>query len=167
MNSAQLSTLRADILASFPLVPMNDDGHLQIALAYNQLAVPDYWVWRTNVTKGEYVQTTSADGTTFNWTGTGFVTRSIGERDAWREVFNSEGMCNPSLGNVRQAFRDIFSGSTEPAPANRTHLLAISRRLATRAEKLFAVGLGTAAAPSTMTFEGNVRYSDISEARSL
>lgn len=172
LTASQLTALKADIAADGTLnsQPMNDDGHFAIAAAYNANAAPDYWVWRTAVSKSELVNSTSVDGTTFAWNGAGFITRSQGERDAWREMFNGEGYCNPSLPQVRAAFTDIFSGGTAPAPANRIHLATVSRRKATRAEKLFVVsgsGTGTTGAPSVMSFEGTITVQDVSTARNL
>jgi hypothetical protein len=135
-----------------------------IADYYNQQSSPDWWVYKTRLSRTEVVQETSVDGTVFNWTGAGFITRSQGERDAWRELWNSELAVNPSLANVRQAFLDIFSGATQPAPANRTHLAAMARRLASRFEKLFSTGVGSSASPATMTVEGPVSALDVDRA---
>lgn len=173
LTAAQLQTLRTyiDSVPELAARPNTPDDAFAIADYVNTIETPDYWVWRTKVRKNEYTQEVSADGTTFAWTGTGFIGRSQGERDAWRELFNGggagENSVNPSLPNVRQAFTDIFSGATAPAPANRTHMAAISRRKATRAEKLFATGAGTTANPSTMSFEGSVNFQDVQAARSL
>ena len=140
----------------------NDDQ--AIADWYNDIAIPDYWVFRNPVSRNELTQETSQDGTTFSWVGTGFIGRSAGERDAWRELFDAQGMCNPSLANVVQAFQDIFSGATPPAPANRTHLAAIVRRKATRVELVFAVGVGTVASPSRMATQGPLTYLEVAHA---
>lgn len=168
LTTAQKTTLKTDILAdpAFNGVPNSSDGHFAIAEAYNQVVAPDFWVWRSAVTKAELTNATSVDGTTFNWTGAGFITRSQGERDAWRELFTgSENTVNPSLPSVRQALGDIFSGGTAPAPANRTHLLTIARRKASRIEKLLGSGTGSTASPATMTFEGPLSYQDVADAR--
>lgn len=167
LTPSQLTTLKTDILADQALsaFPNTPDGNFAIAQAYAVIASPDFWVWRTRVTKSELVNDTSVDGTTFNWTGAGFITRSQGERDAFRELFNGSGVVNPSLSQVRQAFADIFSGQTQPAPANRTHLLTVARRKATRVEKLFATGTGSTASPATMGFEGALTGDDVQEAR--
>lgn len=169
LTGPQLTTLKNDILADSTLnsQPNNDDGNFAIAAAYNLTASPDFWVWRTAVSKDEFLESTSVDGTTFNFTGAGYITRSQGERDAWNALFSSTGFANPSLSNVRQAVADIFSGGTAPAPANRTHLLTISRRKATRAEKLFATGTGSTGSPALMTFEGTLTPSEVSTARNL
>ena len=113
------------------------------------------------------VRRADGSGTTFNWTGAGFITRAQGERDAWRELFDVDGWVNPSLTNVRQAFADIFSGGTAPAPANRTHLLAVARRKASRIEKLYATGTGSTGSPGTLVFEGTVTPSEIIAAYTL
>lgn len=168
LTQAQLLVLKTDIAAdpTFAAVPNTPDGAFEIAAAYNANAVPDFWVWRTNVTKAELVQNAGPDGTTFNWVGNGFITRSVGEQTAWREIFNGTDSCNPALPNVRQAFQDIFSG-TGNAAANRTHLLAVGRRKATRAEKLFSSGTGSTASPATMGHEGTISYQEVLTARSL
>lgn len=174
MTPAELAALKAAIDADPTLsaLPRDPDGNFAIAAAFNLPASPDYWVWRTNVTRKEAVETTStdADGVTsrsFNWTGAGFIGRSQGERDAWRELWNHSGQVNAALPSVRQAFLDIFSGPTAPAPSNRQHLSNVSRRLATRGEKLYAQGTGTAASPATMTLEGSISAQDIETARNL
>lgn len=169
LTNAQLTSLKNDITADPVLnaFPKNSDGAVAVADLYALNAVPDFWVWRTNVSKEELTNNTSTDGTTFSWTGAGFITRSQGERDAWRELFNIKGTVNAALLQVRNAFNDIFSGGTNPAPANRTHLLAMSRRLANRAEKLFSTGTGSTASPATMSVEGKLSYQEVLTAMEL
>ena len=168
LTPAQLATLKADILADPVLaaIPNTSDGAFAIAELYALPANPDFWVWKTYCSKAEFVQTTGPEGTNFNWVGNGFITRSAGEQAAWREIFNGEFACNPSLANVRQAFADVFSG-TGNAAANRTHLLAVARRKALRIEKLFATGTGSTASPATMVYEGTIDYNTVLAARNL
>lgn len=164
MTPAQQTAL-VNFIAADPTLstfPHTSDGADAIAKAMNLTASPDFWVWKTSVTKAATVQTASTDGTTFTWAGNGFITRSAGEQAAWRELFEG-GACNPSLANVRQAFTDIFSG-TGNAAANRTHLLAIARRKATVFEKLFATGTGSTASPAVLVIEGSVGYQEIVDA---
>ena len=174
LTPAQLATLKTWLTANAS--GLQDEAAANLL---NALASPAFWVWRTSVTKSELVNSTSVDGTTFAWTGTGFITRSVGERDAWRELFNGVQSINPSLPNVRQAFTDIFSGATAPAPANRTHLATVSRRRATVAEQLFATGTGSTASPAVMAgatawpveqqglAEGPITVANVSEAWNL
>lgn len=169
LTTAQLQAVKAEITADAALnaQPMNADGHFAVAAALNLPASPDFWVWRTRVSKDALVGSVGPDGTTFNWTLTGYITRSQGERDAFNAIFDNEGNVNPSRANVRAAFADIFSGNTAPAPANRVHLLAVSRRKATRAEKLLATGTGSTASPAVMGFEGMLSAVDVEAARVL
>ncbi len=165
---AQLATLKASIAADpvLSLLPINDDTSQQIAEAYNAAASPDFWVWRTSVYKDEFTNGVGPDGTTFTWAGNGFITRSAGEQAAWRELFNGMNPINPSMANVQAAVADIFSGSGNAA-ANRTHLLAISRRKSTRFERLFATGTGSTGSPGLMVVEGLVNRDDVRTAREL
>ena len=168
---AQQAIVKADILANSDLnsKPNTCDGGYAIALLYNVAAVPDYWVWRTSVSKEECVSvpSTDADGVTvrnFIWTGNGFITRSVGEQTAWSDLFSGSDGANASRPNTRQGFADVFTG-TGNAANNRTHLLNVFRRKATRLEKLLATGTGTPAAPALMTWEGAVTFSDVCLAR--
>jgi hypothetical protein len=127
-------------------------------------------VWRTRVSKDELVNTTSldTDGITsraFTWSG--YVARSQGERDAFNAIFDATGYVNAALPQVRQAFLDIFSGSTNSAPSIRQHLANVARRKASRIEKLFATGTGTSASPAVLTFEGRISAVHVEIARSV
>lgn len=160
LTTAQRATLKAHIQGNSDTNALFVSGDLSgLAALMNAAASPAFWVWRTSVTKNDLVQSVSVDGTTFTWVGNGFITRSVGEQTAWRELFNGDESVNPSLANVRQAFSDIFSG-TGNAAANRTHLLAIARRLTTRTERLFATGTGSTASPGTLVIEGVLDYTE-------
>jgi hypothetical protein len=167
LTSAQKAIVKADILAQPDLsaIQQGSDGSFIIADLYNLNASPDFWVWKSKLSRGEVVNDVGPEGTSFAWTGSGYITRSQGERDAFREIFNHTGTCNPSLVNVRNAFNDIFSGGTAPAPANRAHIAAVSRRKASRLEKLLATGTGSTASPAVLTFEGLVSWQDIDDVR--
>lgn len=170
LKSDAESPANASALSVF--IANNDDQ--AIAEWYNTLVSPPYWVWLNSLERKTILYTTSVDGTTFDFTGTGFITRSVGERDAWREIF-ADGNCNASLASIRKAMADIFSGGTPPAPANRIHLLASARRAARRAEQLFAIvatGVGNNAAdargattnPDAMPTEGVLTYLEVARA---
>jgi hypothetical protein len=168
LTTAQKATVKADIENTPELnaFPNNSDGNLAIASIYNVVASPDFWVWRNGVAKHEVVNQLGRTGTSFVWAGNGFITRSAGELECWNQLFNSSLTCDPSLPNVRQAFSDIFSGAGNAA-LNRTHLDVISRRKASRIEKLLATGSGldTTAGSATMGFVGPVSGTDIDAAR--
>lgn len=151
LTSAQQATFRTAVKANQAVAAAYAAKDTDaIAAAYNVVASPNYWIWRASVTKDEFVNSTSVDGTTFSWTA--FINRSQGERDAFGQIFMNAGQAvNPSLAPVQQAFTDIFSGAG--GAATRAHMAAISRKLATIFAKLYAVGNGAAATPSTVPTE--------------
>ena len=163
MTPAQIAILKAYIQADPVLGPKTSGSGTDfgfIADAMNVAASPNFWVWRTTVSEDEIVGMASADGT--NWSWPALIARSQGERDVWGRML-SGGPINPSRANVRQGVADIFSGSANSAPAQRAHLLAISRRLATLAEKLLATGVGSTASPANMGWEGLLTIADIGQ----
>ena len=168
LTPAQLLALKNDI-ASDPVLsalPNTADDAFAIAAVYNADASPDFYVWKTRLGKHEVTDLTAPGGTTFDWAGPGgYIARSVAEKDAWREMWNSTLSCNPSLPNVRAAFADIFSGTGSGATNNRAHILALGRRLARRIEALYATGTGTTAAPALMGYEGTISYNDVLQAR--
>jgi hypothetical protein len=112
----------------------------------NAVASPSYRVWKLSLGKHDLIELPDKDSddtteTTFALGGgTGsYVDRSQGERDGWRELFNSVLFCKPYLANVRVAFFDIFSGAAALAAKNRKHFWARGQRPATVLEKLLAV----------------------------
>ena len=89
MTPAQLSTLKADIiakqgtvLAAFFVNPLNInwDG---VAGFYNTIGA--FIVWRTNVTRREIYDNPSVEGTTWSWTF--YKNQSVQEQGAWKEMF--------------------------------------------------------------------------------
>jgi hypothetical protein len=157
LTTAQLQQLKTAILndAVLNAYPNNSDGAWAIAQAMNATASPAFVVWKTSVSTRECKQA-------MIWTE--FVGRSTGERDAWQFML-SNGTINAADTNVRQGIADIFSGTQ--GATSRNNLLAISKRDATLAEKLFASGTGSTASPATMSFEGNLSYQDVLLARNL
>lgn len=155
LTPAQQATLKAAIIADEALnaQPNNSDGAFAIAAALNALASPAFLVWKSSVP-------TKDCKTAMIWTE--FIARSAGEREAWTFML-SNGVINPSDANVRQGIADIFSGAG--GATSRTNLLAISKRNATRAEKIFATGTGSDAVPAVMGREGALSYQDVEDAR--
>lgn len=169
MTPQQLAALKTHILASPDLAPISSGpgtDYGQIAALLNTAASPDFWVYRLTLTRHDLLTATSQDGTTFTWGGStgGYINRSQGERDAFREMFNSTGSVNPALANIKAAFDDIFSGAGAGAVANRAHIAAMSRRKATRAEKVLGTGTGSTGSPGVAVFEGDVQISDVNQA---
>lgn len=152
LSSAQLATLKTDILADGALaaIPRTSDGYALIAAAYSAVATPDFWVWRTNVTRADIYHTTSVDATTWNWST--YKAQSVPEQNAWVQIFMGD-LVSFALANVRAGVAAIFTGS-QAQTDQRTHCLAIGRRKATRGEKLFATGTGSTAVPAVMATGG-------------
>lgn len=153
MTPEQLSTLKAALIA--------DTAITDLKTAHDTQGIADYLcgdstfiVTKTALSRHDILTGTSDEGTTFTWTGGAYITRSQGERDAFREIFNSTGTVNPTLPSIQAAFADIFSGTG--GAVNRTHITAMSKRKATRLEKIFATGTGTLASPGTLVVEGGV-----------
>lgn len=159
LNNAQRLVLKNAVLADPVLGLLDFQG-----TADNDQAAADWLnvvgtfvVWKPIVTRHDIQVGTSEEGTTFDWASAGgYIARSQGERDAWREIFNSTGTVDPSAANVQAAFANIFSGAGAGAQACRAHIAAMSKRKATRAEQLLGTGTGTLVAPGKLTVAGPV-----------
>jgi len=167
MTLAEMQTLKA-LAEADPVAAAYMANAEDIALAawFNTLATPTFVVWRTSLSRETILHSVSPEATSFQWNGNGYITRGQGERDAFREMFDAQGNCNPSLTNVQAAINDIFSG-TGGGAANKAHFLAHAKRTATRAEKALATGTGTTVAPGFATFEGEVSFALASQIRSV
>lgn len=159
LSPAQLQTLKTSVLADPVLAakPNNDDGNAAVAAAYNLAAVPDFWVYKTSVPLADIgdaiVSTELAGLTQVNLTRLQAIA-----------TYGPAGI-NASKSDRRAAFDDIFSGAG--GTATRPALAVLWRRLATRAEKLFATGTGSTGSPATLVFEGAVSAQDVNTARNL
>ena len=157
LDPALYPQLKADILADGTLnaFPDNPDGNIEIAAAYNAIVVPNFTVWRSNVGITE-------TGKAFNgaeWAG---LTGTNHSRLQTVAQFLPEGY-NAGLQDIRAMFDDIWSGAG--GQVTRASLLALWKRLATRAEKLYATGTGSNAVPALLVFEGALTYTDVHLAR--
>lgn len=152
LSSAQLLTLKTWLVAN-----ANSLDDQQAADLLNQTANPDYWVFKTLVLIIEI-------GDKINGAELGGLTTANHTR-LQTVVLLSAGGVNPSLSDRRAFFDDIFSGTG--GTITRANLATLWRRLATTAEKLFATGAGTTAAPSTMGAgaEGKVTTQNVIDAR--
>ncbi len=155
LTPAQLQTLAAAIAADPALVaqPQNSDGAFAIAAAFNLTASPDFVVWKSSVTQDSIMQ----NG--FDWTRVDNL--SVGKARVWEWMFsNSSRAINASKPNVRAGIEQVWVGTAADL-AVRAAVYVHCKRLATRAEKLYATGTGSDAAPATMEFEGALNYRDV------
>ncbi len=155
LTSAQLLLVKNDIAANQDLSSKanNADGNDAIASAYNLLASPDFWVFRTAVKVdeiGDAIDATELVGLT-----TGKLTQL--------QTLLLFGSIDASKLNRRTAFDQIFSASS--GTLTRPALAVIWRRKATRLEKVLATGTGSTGSPATMGLEGSVSYLGIELAR--
>ena len=169
LTTAQKQAFKADIIAAadaecvaLEASPTNSDLAFAVAALYNLIASPDFWVWKTSLTKHAAISETSVDATTFSFPQ--LIARTVQEQFGWQELWNSTLTCNPSLPNVRQGFADVFSGAQAGPVAQRAHMLAMARRKASRVEKLLATGTGSTASPATMGAEGPLGFQDVLDA---
>ena len=163
LTQQQKDAIIADIEATPELKAIKDgtnpyDAAVAIADWYNQLAAPDFFVWKSVLDEHTVYGQTSDDATTWSWTA--YIGRSVAERDAWRQMFNSIHSINPSLPQVRAGITDIFSGTGAAAVAQRAHINSLMRRKAMRIEKLLATGQGTVANVATAP-DGPISQGDI------
>lgn len=165
LTAAQLQNLKTFIAANptWNAMPLTNASGAAIAAELNIAASPAFIVKRTLLTRHEILTHPS-----FDWASAGgYIARSPGERDAFRDMFNSTGTVNPSLSGIEAAFANIFSGAGAGAVANRALVVSLSKRSATVAEKLFATGTGTDQSPATLVFEGNVTTDEVVQAREM
>lgn len=151
LTTAQKATLKTDVQANSDTNTLYLAGNLGgLSALYNLDAVPDYWVFRTNVPINDV-------GNTFNATELAGLTSLNTQRLQNLAAWSGLGV-NPTTAGVRQFFADIFSGAG--GQLTRSALDILWRRKATRFEKVFATGAGTTAAPSLLVLEGFCGYLD-------
>ena len=155
LTTEQQAILKTDVEADLVLMalPHNSDGAFAIAAAYQELASPDFIVWKSSVTQDEIMQ----NG--FDWTQVDGLT--VGKARIWEWMFDNQGATiNPSKANVRAGIEEAWKG-TAAMLAVRAAVYVHCKRKANRLEKLFATGTGTDASPATMTLEGSIQYNDV------
>ena len=151
LTTAQSAALKAAILAETDptlvaaLAVRNDTG---IAEWYN--AATSFVVWRSAVPVAEYRAAVV-------WTEVDALT--VGRARIWDWLTGSFTLpINAADLNVRQGIADAFGPST----TTRSNLLAVAKRVATRAEQLLATGTGSTNSPGTMGAEGLLSAGDVS-----
>lgn len=157
LTTTQLVTLAANIRAAVdaPVVTALANGNdNEIARLYNLDASPAFTVWKTSVT-------INAIGDKINGTELAGLS-SLNTTRLQAVVMLSPAGVNPSLIDRRQFFDDIFSGAG--GTTTRAQLLALWKRFATRAEKLYATGTGSDASPATLVFEGSITGDEVARA---
>lgn len=154
LTPAQCATLKTDITndATLTTARVNRQDDV-IAAAYNAVATPTFWVWKSALSRSDIILGMSVDGTTFGIAG--LTARTVQEVLAFQTLFDPlTGMTNPMNDRVRINFGLLQNSGVTPQPANQTHMLAMARRTVNRLERLFATGTGSTGTPGLMVFEG-------------
>lgn len=182
MTTAQLATLKADILADNALnvFPNNSDGNSAIATAYALFPGVDFFVWATAVPVRDIFDaivwanltpTDAPDGTA-TWTNRSLACQ--GKQFNVQTLLMGQAFINGAKVNVRAGLQDALlavpsgvAGATQSAgwvPVR----TALARK-ANRLEKLFANTVGGNGAlaqnAATMVIEGAITFSDVTDAR--
>lgn len=164
LQNTQLQALR-DAIDAETDVTMNNHlsagDYSAVADWYNEAST--FIVWKTYLSEHDIVSETSDEATTWDWTQ--YIATSVAEKMAWERIFNGTYSINPSIPQTRDGIAAIFSG---PSNADqRAHLLAVSKRPATKAEAIYATGTGSTAAPGLLVFEGYINFRDVEKAMAL
>jgi hypothetical protein len=150
LTPAQRATLRAAVLADPVAAPMFTDGNLQgLADYYNGNAEPAFIVWRSEVPA-------SAIGNA--WVGTDIDGMSALNMQRLQLLLASSpsGTFDMTRSDRRAGFENPFG--TNANNASRVAMRAAWKRLATRFEKLFAVGTGSDASPAGYSLDKDGAY---------
>lgn len=154
LDDAQKAILKAAIAAETDpaFVQYRAEGSTgQMAQWFNQPSTKI--VWRTNVSQDEIMQ----NG--FDWVRVDNL--SVGKARIWEWLFdNQQATINPSKPNVRAGIDEVWKGTTADL-AVRASVYVHCKRPATRAESLFATGVGTTVDPATVGWEGQITDYDV------
>lgn len=166
LTPQQLTTLRNAINADPVMGPLaaqsnHDDGDVAIAAILNVTVSPDFFAWRSNVSRSD-VYNSSPVPEASSWDWTKYKNQSATEQNAWTQIFMGD-QADFSKANVRAGIAAIFTGA---ASSQVTHCLAVGRRRTTLAEKVLSTGAGSTASPATMGAEGTITTDNVRDARS-
>ncbi len=157
LTPAQLVAFKADLDTNTdPVIVQSLIAGTGVVTAewYSGDASPDYWVWRSDVTRQEIKNV-------LNWTE--YINVIPGGQGAFMLLIE-DGSVDAGKANIRQGFNDIFSS----APISKVALIALAKRFSNRIEKLLATGgNGDEATPATLSYEGTIDRLDVAEALKL
>lgn len=172
LDSTQLQDLHDDIVANThhgeDPADLSRDANQRIADIYNAQASPDYYVWKNQSTLEE-------SGMAIDLGEINSLTTAESNRMSLAFEIRPNGFV-PSKQSDRALFGDVFSSTS--GAITRPALLSAWQRLATLAEKLFAIGGGSEASdlqtdgsvtgdPAVLGFEGEITQAEVGNARRL
>ena len=183
LTTAQLATIKADILANPDLnsQPMSNLGSLAIAALYNTASTTD--VWRTDVSVNaihdgiDYSKFTPQDAVDATILCTNRLLSIQTKQMNLQSLLQGRATQDASKANFRAAVRDAVTAlpagasgaATSAAGASGINALTPMVRKATRFEKLFAGGDATTGPVTAklLIVEGTVSGDDIQTAREM
>ncbi len=159
MTPAQLQTIKTFILSvpAWAALPVNSDTSYFIADELRKDAVPDFIVWKTDVSTDEIMR----NG--MDWARVDNL--SVGKARIW-DWMTRLGSFNAAKVNVRAGIDAAWVGTAADL-AVRAQVYTHCKRKANILEKLFATGTGSDASPATMRVEGGLSYQEVQSARDL
>lgn len=179
LTTAQLQALKAAVAADPTLgqIAHTPDNAGLVADAFNQDAAGPFVVWRSGVpadsvfnaitwasmTPNDAVPTDTALNVQV-WSARSLACQ--GKQFNLQTLLTGKATVACGLARIRNAFQDALqnvpSGNNGNAKdAGWAAVMAAFQRNASRAEKLYASGTGTAASPADLGWEGTLAYTDV------
>jgi hypothetical protein len=180
LTPEQRLILKAAIAADEVLnaLPLTNAAADVIVAAYNSAAVPDYYVWKPETGAQEIFNAidwakmtpAGAVGTDVAWSNRSLACQ--GKQFNLQTILTGRLFINSDKANIRAGIQDALTALPSKADgttqgAGWAAVEAIMKRLATRAEKLFATGNGQVGTPSLMAFAGSITQDDVTTAREM
>jgi hypothetical protein len=152
LTPEQKATLKMAIVADNALNALYTDGNLSgLAAAINSVAQPEFIVWKTSVSVDEIMR----NG--MDWARVDNLT--VGKARIW-DWLGRLGSFDASKPNVRVGIDSAWVGTAADVVV-RASIYTHCKRSATFVEKLLASGTGSDANPATMSYEGEVSWSEL------
>jgi hypothetical protein len=152
LTTEQRATLKTAIIADNALNALYTDGNLSgLAAAVNAVAQPAFIVWKTSVSVDEIMR----NG--MDWARVDNLT--VGKARIW-DWLGRLGSFDASKANVRAGIDAAWVGTAADL-AVRASIYTHCKQSASFVEKLFATGVGSDANPATMSYQGEVSWSEL------
>ncbi len=132
LKTAQMTTLKTyiDSVPVLAALPNDSETALYIAGQLDIAAAPDFWVYRTVVTKQEVTSKPSVDGTTFSFPA--LISRTPQEQFGWSELWAARPRSARTFRRARAARRRWPRSCSPLAPDRARHpRLSASTKTAT------------------------------------
>lgn len=173
LTDTQISTLRSVVLAEPSLTSAVNTGNDLAIMLWCNTIVPTYKVWNTTtpasvvgdaITWANLTPTDTPD-TTVIYTNRALVAQA--KQLNIQIYLQGRDTLSTNKPNIRAGLQDALTNLPTGPSGNLlsggwANVKNVIQRAATNAEKVLAVGTGTSANPSDLTFEGNVSINEAS-----